>query len=194
MLRRTLLALVGLALSAATAACGGGAKPVAAAATTTTSTTPRQAYNACLRDHGVNLPERTTTTGPAGAAPTSQDSRPPRTRPADTGAAGTDSSRPPGTGFRGTLPPGVDQAKFDAARQACASLLPADNGQGLGAQGGQAFQVYASCLRDHGVTLNGPGNGGPGGFAGVNRGDPTFQAADAICAPLRPTTTEVTKP
>jgi hypothetical protein len=54
-------------------------------------------------------------------------------------------------------------------------------GNGPGTQS-PAFQAYASCLKDHGVTL--PDGGG---FGGVNRDDPAFKAADTICAPLRPT-------
>lgn len=182
--------MVGLAIALAANACSGsgkaGSKPVAAVAPTTT-TTPGEAYTACLRQHGVNVPDRpprtdgsqgTGGTGATAGGPTS-------TRPRGTGNANG------GTRPSTTLPPGVDASTFEAARQACQSQLPADRGNGgPGGPGGQdssAFQAYTSCLKDHGVTL--PANGG---FGGVNRDDPAFKAADAVCAPLRPTTTTST--
>jgi hypothetical protein len=58
--------------------------------------------------------------------------------------------------------------------------MPTGGTNGPGTQS-PAFEAYSSCLKDHGVTL--PDGGG---FGGVNRDDPTFKAADAICAPLRP--------
>lgn len=168
------LVVVGFALAVAATACGGSGKasptPVAAADGTTTTLEPGSAYTACLRQHGVNVPDRAprtdTTQGAGGSTPPS--SRPP-------------GSRPPGSRPSTTLPPGVDAAAFQAARDACQSLMPGPGANGPGAQSG-AFQAYASCLKDHGITL--PDGGG---FNGVNRDDPAFKAADTICAPLRPT-------
>jgi len=169
-LRVLLLVPLGAAVALAAVACGSSPKAtVAGAAGTTTTTDPRAAYRSCLAQHGVNLPAR----DPGGNGP----------RPTDPGA--TSGPRP-----SITLPAGVDQATFDAARQACASLQPAAGGNGAR---GQAFQAYASCLQDHGVTVpttGGATTGGPGGgFRGIDRSDPAFQAADQVCAPLRPTTT-----
>jgi hypothetical protein len=167
------LAAVGLVLGVTAAACGGGSgkaspTPVAAVDATTTTVAPGAEYTACLRQHGVDVPDRPprtdTTAGPNGSSP-------PTSR--------TPGSRPPGTRPSTTLPPGVDAAALQAARQACQSLMPTGP-NGPGAQS-PAFQAYASCLKDHGVTL--PDGGG---FGGVNRDDATFKAADTICAPLRP--------
>ena len=178
LLRPARLAMLGLGIALAATACSGGksgSKPVAAVApTTTTTTTPGEAYTACLRQHGVNVPDRPPRTdgtqGTAGTGPTT-------TRVRGNGNGGTRPST--------TLPPGVDASTFEAARQACQSQLPANGGPGgPGGQNSSAFQAYTSCLKDHGVTL--PANGG---FGGVNRDDPAFKAADAVCAPLRPTTT-----
>lgn len=173
---RGIAAAVALALGAV--ACGGGGgggkATVSAAAdptTTTTTVDPGAAFTACLHDRGVDLPARPRPTDDTGATPSS---RPPRTD----GTGTPPSSRPPGSRPSTSLPAGVDQAKVDAARQACQSLQP-DRGAGAGTGvQGQAFQVYASCLKDHGVTL------APGA---ASRDDPAFKAADAICAPLRPT-------
>jgi hypothetical protein len=42
-------------------------------------------------------------------------------------------------------------------------------------------------MKDHGVTIPDQGNGnGFGGLRGINRNDPTFQAANKVCAPLLP--------
>jgi hypothetical protein len=175
-LRRSLLAS-GLVLGVVTTACGGSGKaaptPVAAADGTTTTTDAAGAYTACLRQHGANVQDRaprTDTTDATGG------STPPSSRPPG--------SRPPGSRPSTTLPPGVDASTLQAARDACKSLMPTGGPGGPNGPGTQspAFQAYASCLKDHGVTL--PDNGG---FGGVNRDDPTFKAADTICAPLRPT-------
>lgn len=171
--RRSPVFVAGIVLLMSAAACGGAGHaaptPVAAAEGTTTSTTvePGAAYTACLREHGVNLPDRPPrTAGAAGDTPPS--SRPP-------------GSRPPGSRPSTSLPTGTDQAAVQAARDACKALVPADRPNGPGMQTG-AFQAYASCLKDHGVVL--PDGGG---FGGVNRDDAAFKAADAVCAPLRPT-------
>jgi hypothetical protein len=169
--RRLATAAVGVILTLGVA-CGGGAgkavvTPVAAAEGTTTTSSADQgaAFAACLRDHGVDLPER--------PRPTDGTGGPPSSRPPGTG--GTQSSRPPGSRPSTSLPAGVDPAKVAAAREACQSLQPAR--PGAEGQQSQAFQAYASCLKDHGVTFM-PGT--------PERDDPAFKAADAICGVLRP--------
>ena len=162
--RRAAVLLVA-ALAAGGAACGGGGEqaavtPVEAADTTTPTTVDAAAaYMQCLRDKGVDLPERV--------------------RPADA-AATPPSSRPAGARPSTSLPAGVDQATIASARTACQSLQPTDRGPMDGARA-QAFDAYASCMKDHGVTIA----RGDAGGAGVNRDDPVFKAADAICGVLR---------
>jgi hypothetical protein len=87
----------------------------------------------------------------------------------------------------------VSDATYNAAYNACKSSLPTGN---FNPANNSAFQAYASCLKDHGVTL--PANGG---FAGIDRNDPKVQAAMNTCRPLLPagfgrggTTTTTTKP
>lgn len=174
--RRHVGLAMGLALLGGGVACGGsGPKPAVAVAatdeTTTTTTNPGAAYTACLKDHGVDLPDRPGNADGAGGPPSSRPAGP---RPS--------TSFPPGSRPSTSLPAGVDATKVAAARQACQGLQPA-NRAANGPQG-QAFQAYASCMKDHGVTVAG-GPGGPGG--GPDREDPAFKAGDAICAPLRPT-------
>lgn len=104
---------------------------------------------------------------------------------------------PPGSDATGTtrpttpttLPPGVTQQQYDAAIQACRSLLPAP-GQNIA--NNPAFAVYRNCLQARGVTLPTPGqstgSAATGGFGGLtNSTDPTVQAALKACASLRPT-------
>ncbi len=174
---RLLATVVGVALAAGATACGGGkaaVTPVAAVdATTTTSTAGSAgvgagdagaAYMACLRDHGVDVADRQRPADAAGTPPSSRPATPPSSRPAG--------SRP-----STSLPAGVDQARLAAARDACQTLQPTDRGP-MNGPPSQAFQVYASCMKDHGVTV-----------AGAIRDDPAFKAADAICGVLRPAPT-----
>src|SRR5262249_29607277 len=98
-------------------------------------------------------------------------------------------------------PPSFDRSKFQAAQQACASLLPegASFGPFGGGQGGgpnaSAFNAYRSCLSDHGVTLprrqNGQAaNGGSASSSSppvsIDRNSDAFKAANTVCAPLLP--------
>jgi hypothetical protein len=114
-----------------------------------------------------------------------------------------------GGGFNPTrvptsLPKGVTAKKYLAAVKACKSKIP-KGGFGFGGANRGQFQAYLSCLRDHGVNIpqrgsgsggsgsgssttaaGGSGGNGGGPLGGLNRNDPTFQAANQICAPLLP--------
>jgi hypothetical protein len=97
------------------------------------------------------------------------------------GARPSGSARPggPGGGFGfGDQPPaGVDQATWDKAQRACASLRPSGNPQRNRDNG--AATAYRNCLADHGVTAS-------GGFDQLDSGDPKVAAAMQACAALRP--------
>jgi hypothetical protein len=96
-----------------------------------------------------------------------------------------------------SLPPGVTQAQYTAALQACRGDLPSGFG---GAANSPAFAAYRNCLQLHGVTLPTPGSstttpgsstatstpGAGRGFGGLNQNDPTVKAAMTACANLRP--------
>lgn len=131
-------------------------------------------FRKCLEAQGVTLPEQ-----PSGQAP-----------------GGFPGGGPPGGGF-----PGGGDAASQKAREACASKLP----EGLRMSGGgqlnpEAFQAYASCLKDHGVKVSQPKqnkktkkNKKKGkkknmnrAIPNFNRNDPDFAAANEICAPLLP--------
>jgi hypothetical protein len=157
----------------ALAGCGGGSSkakttPTSNAASSASGTgsganrQALQAYRTCLSQHGV--------TGFGGF-----DGR-------RRGANGTPPSTSTPPTSRAPLT-AAQRAKLQAAQQACQSQLP----KGFAQQRQQDLAAYRSCMSDHGVKL--PANDGTGlggGFAGVNRNDPAFQAANKICAPLLP--------
>jgi hypothetical protein len=158
------------------AGCGGGSSkaktsPTTAASSTQGSSANRQAlqaYRTCLQQHGVTnfrgFGGRRNGTGGTG---TTQGTRTPPSSRAPLSAA--------------------DRAKLQAAQQACQSKLPS----GFSQQRQQDLAAYRSCLKDHGVNVPATpdtNGGGPfgGGLGNINRNDPTFQAANKICAPLLP--------
>jgi hypothetical protein len=164
----------GLMLLALTA-CGGTST---ASSTTRSTTAPGSAaagapgdfaaYRDCMAQNGVTLPDMGT---PPSGMPTSMPSgTPPQ------GGAG---------GFPGGLPEGVDQETYDDAQAACASLAPqmGPGGAGPGAVDATALAAFTSCLTDHDVTVP---EGGDDPLRGLDRSDPTVQAAFETCAPLMP--------
>jgi hypothetical protein len=183
------LATTGALMAAGIAGCGGGngsASPNSTASGAPTGAQQElQGYVTCLRQHGVNisLPSGRPSGFPSGGFRGGSDR--PTARPS------ADRSRGAGGGFggggfggifgnNGQPPAGVDQATWDAAQQACASIRPSF-GAGGGFRGDNgANAAYLNCLRDHGVT---PSNG-PGRF---NTADPTVASAMQACAALRPT-------
>ena len=161
---RTAVAMAAIAVIAlaASGCSGGSAKSVAVSATTSTTAAPAgarggQAFTQCMKSHGVTI------TGVRGLR------------------GGSTST---------TLPAGVTAAQFQQALQACRGQLPAGGGN---FQNSPAFAAYRNCLTLHGVTLPQPGSstsssvpGGGGGFGGLDRTNPTVQAALQACAALRP--------
>jgi hypothetical protein len=90
-----------------------------------------------------------------------------------------------------------NSSTFQAAQQACQSLLPALKGGTTGGQVDpqvrQQALAFSQCMRDHGVTdfpdpqFN--GNGvilGGGGQVKIDPSSPTFQAAQQACQSLLP--------
>ena len=116
--------LAGLGLGLATVAalgagCGGSSSPAAPAA----SQNPMTAYTTCMANNGVVLPS-------AGARPGGNPSARPSGGPGTGGAGGGGAG---GGGFGGLgnqKPAGVDQATWDKAQQACASLRPSAGARG----------------------------------------------------------------
>lgn len=140
--------------------CGGGtknasAKKASAGATTSTTAADRRAalaaFRSCMADHGITLPDRGAGGGQGGP------SFPQGGPPTSTADGGPPSSTGGGSGGRGGFrqaPPGVDQAKYDAARQACQDKLPQG---GFGGGGDPATrsarEAYRQCLASHGMQV-----------------------------------------
>jgi len=169
------VAIVGLVLIAA--ACGGGSTTTTDGATATTDQqSARQAYTDCMAQNGVTLPARGQGNGQGGQG-----------NGQGNGGSGTFDPNAAPTN-RGTLPPGVDQATTDNARSACQSLRPTGGFGGGG--GGTAFQAYASCMKDHGVTIPARGNGSTDTStppSTIDRTSAAFQTANNACKALLPT-------
>lgn len=162
--------LTGLSLSLGVigvlaAGCGGssGATP------TPTTQAGLEAYTACLAQNGVTLPQTSRGPGASGR---------PTARPSGGGQGGGGRPGGGGGGLGTQAPAGVDQATWDKAQTACASVRPT---AGPGGNGGNnpANTAYNNCLSDHGVTATtGPNR--------LNTSDPTIAAAAKACEPLRP--------
>lgn len=164
---------------------GGGAKPASAAAPSARASdqSGNSAYTDCLRANGVTPPgERPGGRGsdrPSGR-PTARPTDRPTVRPTD-----RPSGRPSGFPESRSTDPA-----WQKAMQACASVRPQrtggggfgnGNGGGAGNSGGNGERVYASCLKDHQVTIP------PGGTAALDRSAPGVADALNACAALAPT-------
>lgn len=173
--RRVVVVLTAVAGAIALAACGGGSSKSSSATTSTTTAASSSrranrndpamaAYRQCLQQHGVTFGGRFggRRDGGSNAAPND---------------GSTPTSRAPLTQQQ--------RQQLQAAQQACQSKLPPQTQQQR-QQMQAALNAYRSCMKDHGVTIPDQGNGGFGGLRGINRDDPTFQAANKICAPLLP--------
>ena len=199
--RRARLATLGGVIVAglALAACGGGTSHAASVNTGATTTTTvgggagrgaaaLAAFTSCMSSHGVKIT--------VANRPRNGNGVPPSTTPGDTRPARNGGGFGAGFADRFNTPPaGVDPTKYSAALGACRSKLPTGGGN---FQNNTAFQAYASCLKDHGVTLPANRGGANGGTASsttpttgttgttFNRNDPKVQAALKTCRPLLP--------
>ncbi|MEN3306453.1 MAG: osmoprotectant transport system substrate-binding protein [Micromonosporaceae bacterium] len=162
---------IGLASVAAFAvACGGGSTgtPGSSATNGGGGNNAFQAYLSCLRQNGVTIQ------APAGRPSGRPGGFPSGVRPSG-GPGGGGGFPGGGGGFQ--KPAGVDDATWQKAQTACASLRPS-GGPGGNRDNG-ATRAYRDCLSNHGVTAS----AGP-----LNTADPKVAAAEQACAVLRPST------
>jgi hypothetical protein len=179
-----------LLLAVALSACGGSSADSAEAAPSATAASDDDAFTDCMRENGIELPEGRQFQAGVGATP----------GPAPDGTMLTEPPRDM-TGPAAS----IDGDAFEAAREACADLLPegAVMFGGPGGPGGagvdaSAFRAYTSCMADHGVELPEAGPAGADGAAppaiSVDRDDPEFAEAQETCAALLPEVTESAPP
>lgn len=127
-------------------------------------------YTQCLQKNGVTLPSVNASRRPrpsGGSRPSGGPRRSGQPRPS---GAPNAPGRPGGRGF--TKPDGVDDATWQKAQQACASLRPSF-GPGNGRR--RANAAYENCLKDHGVDAK-----------ALNSADPKTVAALETCKVLNP--------
>jgi hypothetical protein len=159
-----------------TAACGGGSDDSGTAQNQNgAGNNAFAAYAECLQKNGVTI------TMPSGG---------PRTRPSDGASRGPRPSGMPrpsgsafgeGRGFPGgnmgmQKPDGVDDATWQKAQEACASLRPSGR-TGDGNRGNGANAAYRNCLKDHGVDAS---------SGKVNSDDAAVKKAMEACKVLQP--------
>jgi hypothetical protein len=194
--RGALLATAVLAATCALAACGSSSNQSASRSSSTTrsGTSSRSSLFACLRQHGVTLPNRGAGAGPPGGAPGGGGAAP------GDGAPGAGGAPPAGGGgFPGGGAGGIaNNPKLRAAFQACGGRnfrFPGAPGRFRLAR--TAIDKYVACVRKHGYNLPSPNFSGKGPiFPAKIRGNAKFQAASRACqsllVPARPTGTATT--
>jgi hypothetical protein len=153
------------------AACGGGSDDSTtpsggAAASGGAQSSAFTAYADCMKKNGVTitLPSGGPRVRPSGGFPSGM--------PRPSGSGGPRG----GAGFPGggpSKPAGVDDATWQKAQQACASVLPSGR-PGGGDNGANA--AYRNCLSDHGATMS----------PGMSTADPAIAKAMEACKVLRP--------
>ncbi|MFV2104695.1 hypothetical protein [Micromonospora sp. LOL_024] len=164
--RITTLTIAAAALLVSAAACGGGSD----GPTEDVGGNVRTAYTDCMRENGVTV-----------ATPTGE----PRTRPSGLPSGmprPSGDARPgDGNGFPGggvlQKPEGIDDATWQKAQSACASVRPTGRPGGNG-PGNGANAAYRNCLQDRGVTL---------GQNSLPTDDPKTKEAMEACKALMPT-------
>ncbi|BCY07923.1 hypothetical protein [Actinoplanes sp. L3-i22] len=140
------------------------------------------AYTDCLAKNGVTITMPSGGTGmrPSGGARPSFAGRA-SGEPRPSGSAGARGGGGfPGGGGGFQKPDNVDDATWQKAQEACASVRPSfGGGNGRGNGGGGANAAYTDCLKKNGVTDT----------ANLNTSDATTKKAIETCKVLQPTAT-----
>lgn len=156
--RRAAALFVASAAVLLVAACGSGSDDSSGSGNGpgTGGNNPFAAYTACLAKNGVTgtMPSRQ----PRGGASGFPEGGRPSGQPRPSGSFGPEGRGgfPGGGGMR--KPDGVDEATWQKAQEACASVRPSfdgnrgDGDRGGGNRGDGATAAYRNCLKDNGVT------------------------------------------
>ncbi|MEU4561236.1 hypothetical protein AB0F72_22865 [Actinoplanes sp. NPDC023936] len=194
--RRAGALLVASAAVLFTAACGGGSDDSSTATDSSAQggggNSAFAAYVSCLNANGVTITMPSGGPGggnggtrPSGApggvrpsgAPGGNAGALPSGQPRPSGSAGQRGGFPGGGMFQ--QPAGVDDATWEKAQTACASVRPsmgAGRGNGGSNAGGGADAAYTNCLTENGVTDT----------ANLDESDATTKKAVETCSVLKP--------
>jgi hypothetical protein len=200
------LAAAALTFAACGSSSGGGGGTTSAAAATNAAGAPsaadRTRLTACLKQHGVELPERPA--GPPGAAG-GDGAPPPQGVTTPGGAPPAGATNPGGTPPQGGSPPGpggafgrdltdAERKRMQAAFTACGARgMMGGPGQGRpggaadGAPSAATLKRYVACVRRNGYDLPDPNTSGSGSVfdpGEVDRDDPAFVKASSACERL----------
>lgn len=174
--RWTLALAAGSAALLLAAACGGSDDGGSGDSGDAQGQGGASAYLACLRDQGIDIPDNMGSGRPSGF-PSGGPGDFPSGRPTAFPSGGP-SGAPGGGRMGGFRPEGVDDATWQKAQEACASVRPT-GGPGGGPGGGanrEADAAYRNCLSDRGVDPR----------ANPSTTDPKVAEALEACAVLRP--------
>ncbi|MGX6608139.1 hypothetical protein ACWKSP_39365 [Micromonosporaceae bacterium Da 78-11] len=182
--RRTAALFVASAAVLFTAACGGGSDSGSAdggaegANGGGGNNAAMTAYVDCMGKNGVTI---TMPTGGARVRPSDGASRGPGGYPSGMPRPSGSAGARGGGGFPGgggsDKPEGVDDATWQKAQTACASLRPSFGGGGRNGGGNGMNVAYLNCLKENGVTATG----------NLATEDPTVKKAIETCKVLQPT-------
>ena len=130
------------------------------------------AYAACMRENGVDMPDPEIVEDDGGG---------------ETKGFGIQVGGPAGS---------VDKEKFRAADTECrkhlANVVGAGKGPNLSPEDEEKLLQFARCMREHGIDMPDPQNGGmiinedEGNGPKIDPNDPDFQAAQEACEALLP--------
>jgi hypothetical protein len=167
--RAGVLVVAALAVLTMSAACASSVAPTiptlrSAGASPGVTVSPEQAmraYVSCMRDRGIAMPD-------------------PKVQP--------------GNAPELVYPDVVDKRSFMTADESCRGLLvnayPPTTPNPNGVQEQDQLLAYARCMREHGIAMDDPVNGGismsVSALAGPEEAEPSFQAADRACAHFLP--------
>ncbi|MDX8151066.1 hypothetical protein SK069_05640 [Patulibacter brassicae] len=210
---RALALVLCVGATAGLTACGGGDESSGGSGTTAEGNRDRAKIQACLKEKGVELPERPAGAGGGSGGPADGGGGPGGYGPPDGagGPSGGPPDGPPGGGLPGDgagrtrtspTPPGggmssADREKFQKALQECGGASMNGRG-GMGgrrpnmdsAEDRKRVRAYVTCVRKNGYDLPDPdfsGNGPIFDPDDVDRDDATFRKASAACqSELRP--------
>ncbi|GAA2636896.1 hypothetical protein [Paractinoplanes durhamensis] len=185
--RRAAALFVASAAVLLVAACGGGSSDDSSNSGNGNGNgnTAFAAYQECLAKNGVTItmPSRGARNGASGGPgeggfPGGGPSGNPSAMPRPSGSGGPGGGGFPGGGMGGfQKPDNVDDATWQKAQEACASVRPSFGAGRNGGGGNGRNAAYQNCLKEHGVTAS---------AGDLDTSDATVKKAIETCKVLQP--------